>query len=136
MSTPQAIEPFFLERFAKIRELLNILAALRDLTEPITTADGLRQTIELLARVARLVGVDPRWIDRLVSILDDEATFRVVLAIVHFVLNSVARKAEGGAVRITLSEDDDVHLTAHAFIDWLPLVMQIINLLGQLRAQA
>jgi len=50
MPTPQTIEPFFLERFKKIRELLDILAALRDLTEPLTTADGLRQTIELLAR--------------------------------------------------------------------------------------
>ena len=136
MSTPQTIEPFFFERFAKIRELLDVLAALRDLSEPITTPAGLRQTIDLLARVARLVGVDPQWTDRLLSILDDEATFRVVLAIVHFVLNSVARKAEGGAIRITLAEDDDVHLTAHAFTDWLPLVMQFLNLLSQLRAQA
>ncbi len=136
MPAPQTIEPFFLERFKKIRELLDILSALRDLTEPLTTAQGLRQTIELLARVARLVGVDPAWIERLLSILDDQATFRVVLAIVNFVLNSIARKAEGGAVRIALAEDDDVHLTAHAFTDWLPLVMQIINLLRQLRTQA
>ncbi len=134
MSTPQTIDPFFFERFTKIRELIDVIASLRDLSEPITTPEGLRQTVELLARVARLVGIDPAWIDRLLSILDDEATFRVVLAVVHFVLQNVSRIAVGGAVRISLTEDDDVHLTAHAFVDWLPLVMQIINLLGQLRA--
>jgi len=123
-------------RLGTLRDLLALLAALRDLREPVTSPAGLRQSIALLLRLAELVGVEPAWIERLRKILDDPGAFNIVLAVVQYALGLAAREA-AGTVRLAGCESDEgVEVTAEALAEWLPPVIQIVGLLRQIRGEA
>ena len=128
MTLPQTAFP----RWSKIRELLALLAELRDIAEPLTSAAGLRQSLELLLRLAEMVGVDPAWTDKLRAILDEPGVFAIVLAIVQYALGVAAARATDEAVHMAAA-NGDVQLHAADFAAWLPLVIQVIHLLRELR---
>jgi hypothetical protein len=88
----------------------------------------------LLARLGQLVGVDPAWAARLQAILDNPAVFDIVLAIARFVSSQFATDAAGDQM---LAHDDPVTLDidAQSFTAWLPIVLQILDLLRQLKQQ-
>ena len=69
----------------KLRELLDILPALRDIRDPLASPEGLRASLELFLRLAEFAGVDRAWTDRIGSNLDDPRTFDVILAIVRYI---------------------------------------------------
>lgn len=87
MSDTLALTPSMLNRLAKIREALELVGAISAIERPLTSPDGLRQSIELLLRLAALLGVDDRLIERLASILLDDGVFNIVLAIVQYVIS-------------------------------------------------
>ena len=123
-------------RLTTLRDLLALLAALRDLREPVTSPAGLRQSISLLLRLAELVGIEPAWIERLRTILDDPGAFNIVLAVVQYALGLAAREA-AGVVRLAGCESDEgIEVTAEALAEWLPPVIQIVGLLRQIRGEA
>jgi hypothetical protein len=148
----------------KFRELLDLLAALRDIREPLTTPEGLRASLELLLRLAEFTGVDRSWTDRVRTILDDPRAFDIVLAIVRYLQGLIATEEImqilGGDVGQTFpsANPEDVGQTfpsanpgdvgqtflsanpakpepphAQDFLDWLPLILEIIALLRELR---
>jgi hypothetical protein len=109
----------------KLRELLALLAALREIRDPIATPIGLRQTIAVLIRLAELAGIEPAWIDRLRTILADPAVFNIVLAIVQYVFGLVETDE--------VSARGQVEILAEAeFAEWLPIAIQVIGLARQL----
>ncbi len=125
---------FSLSRFGKIRDILSLIGDIRAITEPISSAEGLRQSIELLIHLASLVGIDSRWTDRLRSILDNDAVFDIVLAIVRYVSGIASHETDNDGVRVMLADDGhEVVVDAQSFVDWLPIVIQIISLLRQIR---
>jgi hypothetical protein len=121
---------------SKLRELLDLLAALRDIREPLTTPEGLRASLELFLRLAEFAGVDHAWTDRIRKVLDDPRAFDVVLAIVRYLHGLIATEqimqviAEHNAASAETSSTD---VAAQDFIDWLPLILEIIALLRDLR---
>jgi hypothetical protein len=123
----------------KLRELLDLLAALRDIRDPLTSAEGLRASLELLLRLAEFAGVDRAWTDRVRTILDDPHAFDIVLAIVRYVhglmdTEQVVRSIADydAASGQCLAAESDV--AAQDFVDWLPLILEIIALLRELRS--
>jgi lantibiotic modifying enzyme len=134
MNATLSVRTLPLNWFARIRELLELVDAIRQITHPITTAEGLRQSIDLLVRLAQLAGVDPRWIKRLEQIRDDEAVMRIVLAIARYVFERVVHRSEEEAVFVSLGDgDDEVAVTTKDFLEWLPVIIQIISLLREIR---
>jgi hypothetical protein len=120
-------------RLAKLRELLDLLAAVRQISWPIETADDLRRAVALLVRLGQLVGLDPSWSARLQSILDNPAVFDIVLVIARYLSSQLATDAASDAI-FPLSDDPVVlDIDAQSLAAWLPIVLQILDLLRQLR---
>ncbi|MGE0610278.1 MAG: hypothetical protein AB7O62_24525 [Pirellulales bacterium] len=119
-------------RWNKIRELLALLAGLREIRDPLVSEPGLRQSLELLLRLAEMVGVDPAWTARLRRILAEPGIFAIVLAIVQYALGTPAERTTDDTIRMAAA-NGAVELHAADFADWLPLVIQLIHLLRELR---
>ncbi len=142
-------QPIWL-RFGKLSEMLELLSALRGIEQPLTAPEGLRQSLELLLRLAQFAGVDPRWTARLRMLLDDRELFELALAIVRY-LARVMDSYVGSAVTPGDKPDTPspaqpsiaaaaanppappVTVDGQSFVDWLPIVLQILSLLRQLR---
>jgi hypothetical protein len=116
--------------FAKLRQALQLLADIESLPQPITSADGLRQAIDDLAQLATLLGIDSTWSDRLTTILSDQTVFDLVLAVVQALFASPMppSPAPNPAPTAVLTTVDPQLLA-----QWLPLVVQIISLIRQIR---
>jgi hypothetical protein len=115
-----------------------LLAALRDIRDPLTSPEGLRASLELLLRLAEFVGVDRAWTGRIRTILDDPRVFDIVLAIVRYlqglmeteqVIQLIAENDTADVQRLAAETD----LAAQDFLDWLPLILEIIALLREFR---
>jgi len=122
-----------LGRGSKIRDILGLIGELREIREPLTNADALRRSLELLARFAEFISVDGQWIERIKSILSDENVFNIVLAIVRLLAGFVVAKRDEGTFVVAMAEGPDAVIEAQAFIDWLPLIFQLLDLLRQIR---
>ena len=118
-------------RLAKLRDLLALLALFREITDPITSPQGLRQALAVLIRFAEMLGIDDAWLDRVRSIVLDDAVFNIVLAIVQY-LAGVATRNEAGEVHALGEAGQEIVIDAQSFLEWLPLVVQLLALLGQM----
>jgi hypothetical protein len=106
------------------RDLLELLAALRQMPDPLASADGLKQAIALLVRLAELVGIDDAWTERLRQIVTDPALFNLVRAIVQYLSHLL-----GDRRHVATADTIDPQSLAQ----WLPVVLEIIRLIKQLR---
>ncbi len=80
--------------WSRLRELLQVIADLQDVSAPLTSPEGLRRAVELVLRLGELLGLDPAWLERLRPILTDDGVLNIVLAVWQFVLGTrpTARK--------------------------------------------
>jgi hypothetical protein len=125
---------------AKLSSLLGLLDELRQAAASLATPEGLQNAIGLLIKIGDALGMDPNWTEQLQTILSDQNIFGVVLVIVRF-LNSLlpsggqpASAAWVGAGSSNATPPGKVSLDAQAFINWLPIVIQILQLLQQIAA--
>ncbi|MEX2138677.1 MAG: hypothetical protein WD894_05410 [Pirellulales bacterium] len=123
---------------SKLRELLDLLAALRAIRDPLSSPEGLRASLALLLRLAEFAGVDRAWTDRVRAVLDDPRSFDIVLAIVRYlhglmeteqVVRLIAENDAAAVERLAAQND----VAAQDFLDWLPLILEIIALLREFR---
>jgi hypothetical protein len=135
-------------RFARLRQIVELLGQLGQLDEPISTPGGLRAALELLVQVGTMLGIDAAWIAKLQSILSSDAAFRIVLALVRLAMEAGGalagevddERASGAPVdesasgiRLAGCDNAQTIVTAQALADWLPIVVEIIALLRALR---
>jgi hypothetical protein len=132
----QVSAALFPGRFASLRQLFELVSQIGRLSEPITSAAGLRKAIEIVVSLARLVGIDAALVDRLQAALDNEAVFGVVLALVRLAEHAVASGEFDDRGLDFGPADTDVVLTSQAIVDWLPIVLELIALLRALRGQS
>ncbi len=135
MNATLSIPQFPPVQIAKLSSLLDLLDELRQAAASLATPAGLQSAIGLLIKIADALGMDAAWAEQLQTILSDQNIFEVVLAIVRF-LNSLL---PGGGQPATATvgstaAPDRVTLDAQAFINWLPIVIQILQLLQQVAA--
>lgn len=124
-----------LGRLARVRELLEILAAVRGISEPLTSPAGLRQAALLVLRLGELLGLDPHWTERLEQLLASDALLETVLAVVRYVLGSQGREQTDGSIRAAGSDGREIVVDEASLLEWLPLVVQLLRILRQIRGE-
>lgn len=119
---------------SRLRDLLSLLADIRGITAPLTSADGLKQTLTLVLHLADTLGIDPAWTSRLGAILSDPGVFNVVLAIIQYLSGVAGAEKSDNTIRVQLTASEpEVIVDESSFITWLPLVIQLISLVRQIR---
>ncbi len=127
MSPLLTIEQFPPPALSKLLQVVDLLEQLGVAAPTITTADGLRNIVNLLGQLGQLVGVDSAWTSKLQTIIADQQVFGIVLAIVQYVDSLLAAKPQAGAPAAAALTID-----AQAFADWLPSATQIVRLVKSL----
>jgi hypothetical protein len=136
MSTASVAVPLLVsERLLRLQRLAQLFAVLRRLTDPLTSPEALKQAIHTLLEIAQLLGLDDDWADRLQQVLEDERRFQIVLAVVRAIAGWSGSIDGMNRLRVS-SASQQVVVEAQAFVDWLPIVVQILQLLKQLRGDA
>ncbi|MEX2120998.1 MAG: hypothetical protein WD847_15510 [Pirellulales bacterium] len=131
--------PIVAKQLERFRELLRLLAALRQISEPLTTPQGLRKAITALLDLAVFLGLDDALVERIRLILFDEGVFQLVLAIVGYLAGVLRLEEGGGDGRLRLMAVDtyaESNVEARGFLEWLPFVLQLIELIRRLRQEA
>lgn len=136
MKTSVTLNSLDVTNLGTLSELLDLLAKLSKLSAPLNTPDGLRGAIDLLLRLGSLVGLDSDWLDWLRGILEDQAVFNLVLAVLNYAL-SVIEPPQAGSMS-DLSHNSGTKLTTQAIpiAVWLSLFAEIAQLLQKLRAKS
>lgn len=120
--------------FDRVKEILRLINLLRETDQPLTTADGLRQTIAVVLQFAELAGLDQAWLDRLRAIAEDPTSFNLLLAIVQYVDSLMDRDQHQVAFGVNARQQralsqQQALAAAHEFSDWLPVIVQLVVLL-------
>ncbi|MEX2141326.1 MAG: hypothetical protein WD894_18820 [Pirellulales bacterium] len=136
MTEPLGLPGLKLQQLGVLRDVVELIGRIRQIQQPITSADGLRQTLELILHFAELLGVSGELTDRLRQILADENVFQIVLGIVRFLLGAAGAETETGQLRAMFADGTSVVVEPQDFLSWLPIVVQIINLIRLIRGGA
>ena len=133
MTPPLRFDGFNVQQLGLLRDVLELIGRIRQVSDPITSPDGLRQTIELVLRFAELLGVSGELTDRLRQILADDNVFHVVLGIVRLLFGAAAVTTDDGKVRVSFVDGTTAEVEPQDLLSWLPIVVQIINLIRLIR---
>jgi hypothetical protein len=118
-----------------LRQVLDLLASIRNLDQPLTSAAGLQQALTSLVQLAGLLGVSAGWTAQLQSILADPAVFNVVLAVVQQFLGSAQPATPGPSPSPAPAQTQAVAIDAQALALWLPLVTETIGMIREIRGE-
>ena len=133
MTQPLQLADVKFEQLGVMRDVLELIGRIRQIQDPITSPEGLRQTIELILHFAELLGVSSNLTDRLRQILSDENVFHIVLGIVRFLLGAAGVETEDGKLRAAFADGTATVIEPQDFLSWLPIVVQLINLIRLIR---
>jgi len=117
---------------AKFGSLLGLLAELRAAAAALATPDGLKKAVSILVDLADALGMDAAWTARLQTLLSDQNVFEVALVIVQFLDSLLGTSNPPPLPGSTAAASERVTIDAQAFADWLPIVMQILQVIEQL----
>lgn len=117
------------ERLGRLRDVLELLAAVRELDAPLDTPEQFRKLVSLVVRLGALFGLDDAWLRRWELLLTDDDLVQVVLAIAHYVLNRVSSEAERKTGESLTAQAID----RQSYVDWLPLVVELLRIVRQIR---
>jgi hypothetical protein len=117
-------------RLKAIRQMLELAASLR-LIGDLTTSDGLRRAISALLELAELLGLDPQRVQWLRGVLLDEGILNILLALVQYAWGRTAQTP----VQADQPPLDSLGGSAElrGIEEWLPLILEILKLIRQLR---
>lgn len=112
----------------KLSSLLALLKKLQQLALPLATADGLRQAIQVLVQFGAAAGLNSAWLSQLQSLLGDSGAFNTVLSIIAYLESLSSANSEASNAGLTIN--------AQSFANWLPLVIQILQLIESIGGNA
>lgn len=126
------------QRLAQLRELLDLVNEVRALDDPFASPDDFRRLITLVVRLGSACGFDSAWLERFERLLTDDDLVAVVLAVTHYVLRGVGLQATGvpSTNMPTASNPQPLVVDAQSYADWLPLVIELVQLVRKLRGAA
>lgn len=119
------------DRTGKLRQVLDLLAAVREIEGSLTEREGLRGYVAIVLRFAELLGLESEWIERLRGVLENDASLDLLLALVRFAANWMGRLERNGGGRVHATSPATVE--AAALAAWLPLVLWLLETWRQLR---
>ena len=74
------------ERLARLRDLIDLLADLRDVNDPLGSADDFIHLADIVARFAELLGVDPVMLEGWMLALADKEVIEAIQAVARLLL--------------------------------------------------
>jgi hypothetical protein len=113
-----------------LQSLLALLKKLQQLAEPLATADGLRQALEMLVEIGGAAGLNSAWIAQLQSLLSDQNAFDTVLSLIAWLESLLG---SGSATASEVAAPAELAIDAQSLADWLPIVLQILQLIQSIR---
>ncbi len=113
-----------------LQTLLALLKKLEQLAESLATADGLRQAIQLLVQLGTSAGLNSAWINQLQNLLTDSDAFNTVLSIIAY-LESISTSTADATLPA-----NELAIDAGSLANWLPLVIQILQLIQSIRGSS
>ena len=117
-----------------LRQVLDLLAQIRNLNQPLSSAAGLEQALTLLLQLANLLGVSTTWTSSVQSILADPAVLNVVLLIVQQLLGE-SQTGTPAPSPSPAPQAQAVAISEQSLSQWLPLITEIIGLIRQIRGE-
>jgi hypothetical protein len=81
MITSSNPKSFSLPNISALKNLLDVLAALRDVSNPFASLDDLTQALQLLLNVCGTIGISPQLIQWLQYVHDNPQLLEIVLAV-------------------------------------------------------
>ncbi|MBA4019542.1 MAG: hypothetical protein C0483_20455 [Pirellula sp.] len=121
------------QRLAQLRELLDLVNDVRALDDPFAAPESFRRLITLVVRLGSAVGFDSVALERFEQLLTDDNLVAAVLAITHYVLRSTGFRTVG--LQAT-SNFAPLVVDAQSYAEWLPLVIELVQLVRKLRGAA
>jgi len=113
-----------------LQSLLALLKKLQQLAQPLATADGLRQALEMLVQIGGAAGLNSAWIAQLQSLLSDQNAFNTVLSIIAYIESLLG---SGNTTASVAAAPAELAIDAQTLADWLPIVLQILQLIQNIR---
>jgi hypothetical protein len=135
MTQSLALEQLALPDLGRLRLVLELLTQLRDIKDPLTSLDGLRASIALVLKLTELFGVSEEWRKRLAQIFSDENLLLVLLGVLRLLQGMLDTQQENGVLHVKCEQEQVVEVTAASFAEWLPIALQLIQLLRLIRGR-
>jgi hypothetical protein len=133
MTSPATTKSLSLPSITTLRNLLDLLASLRDLSDPFGSPSQLQIALQMLSNLATTLGLDSNWFAWLQAIQNNPQLLSLVLAVGQY-LESMIEPTPTPTPASARRQPVDTTATALA-IDWnawLSLVEEIAQLLQQL----
>jgi hypothetical protein len=93
----------------------------------------LQQAIALLVRLAEVLGIDDAWTERLRQIVVEPPLFNLVLAIVQYLADLAGWDESQQSICVLSADGQQVLVDARGLLEWLPIVLEILRLLKEIR---
>jgi hypothetical protein len=117
-------------RLKAIRQMLELAASLR-LIGDLTTSDGLRSAISAMLEFAELLGIDAQRVQWLRGVLLDEGVLNILAALVQYAWGRTTQTPAQADQPPLDSSGGSAEL--RGIEEWLPLILEILKLIRQLR---
>jgi hypothetical protein len=122
--------PASLPSLSKLHDLLNLLAELRNLSNPFDSPAALTSTLELLADLGSIIGVNHELLDWLTNIENNTPLLDLILSAGRFLESLVSPSNP------STSPTGTITIQSLGLAQLLPLILELVQLLGRLRKPA
>jgi hypothetical protein len=133
MTSPITPKQLSLPSLNTLRDLLNFLTSLSNLSNPFASANDLISAMELLLNLGGTLDLSPQWLTWLQSIHDNPQLLYLVLAVGQYlesIVESQQPPAPASARRQHIARP--VSAAAIDWNTWLTVITEIVQLLEQL----
>lgn len=131
VTTRLSIQGLSWDRLVRLRDALDLVAAIREMRDPFATPEEFRKLLALVVRLGEQFGIEPSWLERWESLLTDDRLVQVVLAVAQYVLSILNRSSTNASS--TAQTPQTVVVGAQAYSEWLPLVLELLRIVLSLR---
>jgi hypothetical protein len=111
----------------KLHDLLNLLAELRSLSNPFDSPAALKSTLELLADLGSILGLNHDLLNWLTDIENNAALSDLILSAGRFLESLISAPAP------TTPPTNTITIQSLGLTQLLPLILELIQLLHRLR---
>ena len=129
VTTRLSIQGLGWERLTRLRDALDLVAAIREMKDPFASPEDFRRLLTLVVRLAEQFGLEPSWLERWESLLNDDRLTQVVLAFAQYVLGIL----NGRERTVSPQSTQPVVVGAQLYAEWLPLVLELLRVVLSLR---
>jgi len=117
-----------LPSLSKLHDLLNLLSELRDLSNPFDSPAALKSTLELLADLGSILGVNHELLNWLTDIENNTPLLDLILSAGRFLESLVSPSGP-----TTTPPTNTITIQSLGLTQLLPLIIELIQLLHHLR---